>query len=112
MLCHEDHGVRFVKWLIIRKGKAVFTVVSSLWHSAKEALQGNERVKEWIEKHPKTLFGGIVEDLITTDPIIKADIRVANLLALFRTDSLSSIFSWITLLCLASIFPLFPVLRK
>jgi undecaprenyl-diphosphatase len=44
------------------------------------------------------LFAGIVEDLITSDPIIAADIRIANLLAVFRTDTLIRVFTWITLL--------------
>jgi len=44
------------------------------------------------------LFGGIVEDLITSDPIVFADIRVANLLAVFRSDGLATVFTWITLL--------------
>lgn len=117
-----------VKWLIIKNGKAVLTGIRSLQYSAKVALLSNKYVKGWIEKHPKAitflharlsistfsglplsimilafvyvlaLFGGIVEDLITADPIVKADIRVANLLVVFRTDSLTAIFSWITLL--------------
>lgn len=44
------------------------------------------------------LFAGVVEDLITSDPIIAADIRIANLLVAFRTDALTNVFSWITLL--------------
>jgi len=118
----------FLKWLIIRKGKSFWAVVSSLWKSIKEALLNNDYVVPWMQKHSHsisflqarldtsafsglplsiltlafvyvlTLFGGVVEDLITADPIVAADIRIANLLVAFRTDALINVFSWITLL--------------
>ncbi len=118
----------FCKRLIIRKGKQFFTMSSSLWESVKKAVQNNEHVVQWMQRHPKiisffqarlnkstfsglplsiltlvfvyilALFGGVVEDLITSDPIVAADIRIANLLTAFRTDTLTNVFSWITLL--------------
>lgn len=116
------------KWFIIKNGKDISPVVGSLWNSVKGAFLGNEHIHAWIERHPGTttflhsrlnnstftglplsililafiyvlaLFGGIVEDLITSDPIVFADIRVANLLAVFRSDGLATVFTWITLL--------------
>lgn len=118
----------FIKWLIIKKGKTFFVIISSLWKSIKEAVLNNDNVVQWMQKHSQsvsflqarldtstfsglplsiltlafvyvlTLFGGIVEDLITADPIVAADIRIANLLVAFRTDALINVFSWITLL--------------
>jgi len=44
------------------------------------------------------LLVGIVEDLITSDPIVAADIRIANLFFAFRTEGLTTVFTWITLL--------------
>ncbi|HDZ61522.1 MAG TPA: phosphatase PAP2 family protein [Nitrospirae bacterium] len=118
----------FCKLLIIRKGKQFITISSSLWKSVKQAVQNSEHVVQWIQKHSKiisffqarlntstfsglplsiltlvfvyisALFGGVVEDLITSDPIVAADIRIANLLTAFRTDTLTNVFSWITLL--------------
>lgn len=44
------------------------------------------------------LFAGVVEDLITYDPIVAVDIRIATLVAVFRTDALTNLFIWITLL--------------
>ncbi len=118
----------FLKWLIIKKGKQIWIIVDSLWQSTREAITNNEHVALWIEKHPRlisflkarldtetfsglplsilvlafayalALFAGIVEDLITSDPIIAADIRIANLAAVFRTDTLTNVFTWITLL--------------
>ena len=118
----------FFKWLIIKKGRQFFTIASSLWKSVKEAVLNNDYVVQWMRKHQRSisflqarldmsvfsglplsiltlafvyvlaLFAGAVEDLITADPIVAADIRIANLLAAFRTDALTNVFSWITLL--------------
>ncbi|MDO9210691.1 MAG: LssY C-terminal domain-containing protein [Deltaproteobacteria bacterium] len=118
----------FFKWLLIKKGKQFFAITTSLWNSIKQAIQNNEHVVQWMQKHPNivsffrarldtttffglplsiltlvfayvlALFAGVVEDLITSDPIVAADIRIANLLIAFRTDALTNIFSWITLL--------------
>lgn len=44
------------------------------------------------------LLAGIVEELITSDLIVGADIRIANLVFVFRADTLTALFSWITLL--------------
>jgi membrane protein DedA with SNARE-associated domain len=90
----------FFKWLIIKKGKEFLVVSISLWQSIKEAVINNEHVALWIQKHPRSisflqarlnttafsgltlsiltlafvyvlaLFGGIVEDLITSDPTV------------------------------------------
>ena len=118
----------FFKWLIIKKGKHYGALAGSLWRSLLEAVKNNENVDQWITKHPHiisffkgridtqvfsglplsiltlafvyvlALFAGIVEDLITSDPIVAADIRIASLAAVFRTDVLTNIFTWITLL--------------
>jgi undecaprenyl-diphosphatase len=118
----------FFKWLIIRKGKQFLIISISLWQSVKEAVINNEHVVLWMQKHPRSisflkarfdttlfsgltlsiftlafvyvlaLFAGVVEDLITSDPIVAVDIRIANLFFLFRTDVLTNIFTWITLL--------------
>lgn len=116
------------KWLIITKGKLFWEISVSLWQSVKEAVLNNDHVALWIQKHPRSisflrarldttifsgltlsiltiafvyvvaLFAGVVEDLITSDPIVAADIRIANLFLVFRTHILTHIFSWITLL--------------
>ena len=118
----------FFKWLIIKKGEQTLIIAGSLWQSIKEAVIKNEHVVLWMQKHPRSitflqarldttafsgltlsiftlafvyvlaLFAGVVEDLITSDPIVAADIRIANLFFVFRTDVLTNIVSWITLL--------------
>ena len=116
------------KWLIVRRGKQFWIICTSLGQSIKEAVIKNEHVFVWMQEHPRSisflkarcdtslfsgltlsistlafvyvlaLFGGVVEDLITSDSIIAADIRIANLFMVLRTDGLTSFFTWITLL--------------
>ena len=118
----------FFKWLIIKKGKEFLAVSISLWQSIKEAVINNDHVVLWTQKHPRSvsflrarldttafsgltlsiltlafvyvlaLFGGVVEDLITSDAIVAPDVRIANLFFVFRTDALTKVFTWITLL--------------
>jgi undecaprenyl-diphosphatase len=118
----------FFKWLMIREGKRFLTISTSLGQSVKEAVIRNEHVLLWMQKHPRSisflkarfdttlfsgltlsifslafvyvlaLFSGALEDLITSDPIIAADFRIASLFFVFRTDALTNIFTWITVL--------------
>jgi len=118
----------FFKWLIVKKGKQFFIIAISLWQSIKEALRNNSHVALWMKKHPRiisflqarldttafsgltlsiftlafvyifALLAGVVEDLLTSDPIIAADIRITNLFVAFRTEALTNVFRWVTLL--------------
>jgi membrane protein DedA with SNARE-associated domain/membrane-associated phospholipid phosphatase len=118
----------FFKWLVVSKGMQFLIISGSLCRFVKEALTKNEHVLGWLQKHPRSvsffrarldttafsgltlsiltlsffyvlaLFAGVVEDLITADPIVAADIRIANLFVVFRTSSLTHVFTWITLL--------------
>jgi len=118
----------FLKYLIIKKGKQLLLIIRSLWQSFKVALSNNKHVLLWKQKHPRSilffqarldrnafsglllslltlafiyvlaLLAGVVEDLITSDPIVAADIRIAHLFFVFRTETLTTIFLWITLL--------------
>lgn len=45
-----------------------------------------------------SLFLGVAQSILASDTIISIDLRVANLLAFFRTPGLTKIFLWITLL--------------
>jgi len=117
-----------LKIILIKKGKSFFSFLSSLWQSIKQAIAENQEVKKFTQRHKKFfvflqkrldknnfyglpltllslalvyvlgLFGGIIEDIINSDIIVSADIRVANLLAIFRSAELTTVFSWITLL--------------
>ncbi len=117
-----------IKWLVIRKGKPFFKLCASLFQSVKTAIENNAQVLAWTGRHPRlvaftqnrldrtrfsglplsistlafiyvaALFGGAVEDLLMSDPIVAADIRIANLFAEFRSTIWTTIFTWITLL--------------
>ena len=117
-----------IKWLVTRKGKPFFRLCASLFQSVKTAIENNEHVLAWTSRHPRfvafaqnrldrtrfsglplsistlafiyvaALFGGAVEDLLMSDPIVAADIRIANLFAVFRSSGWTTIFTWITLL--------------
>jgi membrane protein DedA with SNARE-associated domain/membrane-associated phospholipid phosphatase len=116
------------KWLVIRQGKQFLAIAASLCRSIKAAMIKNEHMLLWIQKHPRSisflkarldtrlfsglplsiltlafvyilaLFAGIAEDLITADPIVAADIRIANLFLALRTEGLTHVFTWITFL--------------
>ena len=45
-----------------------------------------------------SLFVGVVEDILTSDPIVEVDLRLAGSLALFRDTGLIHFFTWVTLL--------------
>lgn len=115
-------------WLVIKKGKQFFELAHSVIISIKEPITTNQDVKDFVARHaslfrfvgqrldkntffglPLTLlsigfvyilflFFGIIEDVLTSDPIVAADTRVANLLAVFRHAGFNQKFFWITLL--------------
>lgn len=117
-----------VKFILLKHGRHTLSFVASVWHSIKHAIITNPDVEKLVQRHaalcqflaqrmntnsfsglPLTLlgvaffyvlilFGGIVEDVLTGDPIVAADKRIANLLVLFRTPKLIEVFFWITLL--------------
>ena len=117
-----------LKIIFTKNGKEFFSFLASVWQSIKQAITRNPEVQKFTERHktffkflrkrldknnfyglPLTLlslvwlyalslFGGIVEDIINSDIIVSADIRAANLLAIFRNAELTEVFLWITLL--------------
>lgn len=117
-----------LRWLMIRKGRQFADIFFSFIQSIKDAVQKNEHFLLWVQKYPRpvsflkarfdttvfsgltlsisalaflyvlALFAGVVEDLITSDPIVAADIRLANLFSVLRTDLLTHVFTCITLL--------------
>ncbi|HDH33823.1 MAG TPA: phosphatase PAP2 family protein, partial [Nitrospirae bacterium] len=117
-----------IKLAVLKYGHRVFSFAASVGRSIKHAVITNPDVESMVRKHPSffqflekrvardsftglpltllgiaffyvlVLFGGIVEDYLTGDPIIAADIRIANLMPLFRTPELIRLFLWITLL--------------
>ncbi|MEK7157487.1 MAG: LssY C-terminal domain-containing protein, partial [Patescibacteria group bacterium] len=115
-------------WLIIKKSSRFFDFSKSIIFSVKEAIVKNQDVRELVKKHPiffgfikqrtniKKFSGlpltllviafvyiisilfGVAKNIITSGPIIAADVRVENLLYAFRDFELVKVFTWITVL--------------
>lgn len=118
----------FVLRFLIKRSKPICSFLFSIIVSIKNAVISNPDVRKLVGRHPHifaflqrrlqrekfsglpltlllvafiyvaSLFFGIVEDIITSDPIVAADIRVANLLYAFRDAELITFFTWVTLL--------------
>jgi undecaprenyl-diphosphatase len=113
------------RWLI-SYGQPVITMTGSILRSVKAAIINNPDVHKLVQKHPRffsfiqkrldrshffglpvtllglaffyvlMLFAGIVEDFLTSDPIIAVDHHVAQLIPFFRGSEINAFFYWIT----------------
>lgn len=111
---------------VVRRGREVWRVAVSLGRSIKGALARNPYVRRWGRRHPGSirfltgrvdrshfqglpltilavafayvlaLFGGIVEDVVTSDPIVAVDHATAQLIGAFRAQGIIPPFIWIT----------------
>ena len=118
----------YLKHALLRLGPQIWLLVRSLSRSIARALAGNPHVIAFRRRHPglvtfvrerldrdrfrglpltllslsllyiAILFGGIVEDLLTSDPIVAVDQAVAQLMLRFRPPELIPVFTWITAL--------------
>ena len=114
------------RWTV-RHGRHALVVLLSIGTSVLLALKGNPYIAQWIQKYPYifsfirrcfsiqqfsglplTFFVlacassmyvliGITEDYLTGDPLALADVRLANLLVAFRSQTLLNFFYIITL---------------
>jgi membrane-associated phospholipid phosphatase len=114
--------------LVVRQARPLFRFAGSVFGSIKQALAENPDVKDLIGRHPRffpflarrldrdrfsgltlTILGlcftyalvqflGVVQSLLAADPIVAADLRLANLLSTFRTPDLTRFFLLVTLL--------------
>ncbi len=117
-----------VRWAIVKHGSFMFEIVRSLARSIGQAVAGNPEVQKLVRNHEKffvflgnrfsrdrftgmpltllgtafiyilALFGGVVEDLLTGDPIVAADLHISSLVAVFRAPALVRFFLWVTML--------------
>jgi len=116
-----------LKWIIIKNGRQILVFIVSVSRSVKRAILSNPDVQKLIERHSVffrfiksrlnrnkfsglsttflffsfiyilVLFTGIVEGIVKADTIVSIDMRVANLLSIFRGPRLTEFFLWITL---------------
>ncbi|MGE4560995.1 MAG: VTT domain-containing protein, partial [Desulfobulbus sp.] len=110
----------------MHKGRQVWQVAVSLGRSIREALEQNPYVQRLVARHPHilrfiadridcshfyglpltlltlafvsvlALFAGIVEDVVTSDPIVAFDQATAQLIAAFRAPAVLPPFLWMT----------------
>ncbi|MBI5913118.1 LssY C-terminal domain-containing protein [Candidatus Azambacteria bacterium] len=115
-------------WLVFKKSAPIFSFIRSIIRSMRDALAANPDIQRLMREHPLAtaflvrridaarfsglpltifalamayialLFIGVTEDVLTSDVIVQADIRVANALAVFRDADLIRFFTWVTLL--------------
>jgi membrane protein DedA with SNARE-associated domain len=118
----------YVKHIVVHQGPQIWLLLKSLYRSVATALAANPSLKQFNRRHPRLmgfinqrldrnrfsglpltllsmsllyiamLFGGIVEDFLTSDPIVAVDHAVAQLVAHFRPPELIPAFTWITAL--------------
>ena len=116
----------YLKHILVRQGPQIWLLLKSLYRSISLALAANPYLKQFMRRHPRLmvflserldcnrfsglpltllamtlvyiaiLFGGIVEDFLTSDPIIAVDHAVAQLMARFRPPELIPVFTWMT----------------
>lgn len=129
-------------WLIIKRSARVFEFSKSVIFSVKEAIVENKDVRELIKNHPiffrfirqrlsinkfsglpltllvvafayiSSILFGVAKNIITSGPIIAADVRVENLLYAFRDFELVKIFTWITVLARWEIIITFAIMTS
>lgn len=126
-------GILVLKRLVLKRGKQLAAYIGPILVSVRQAIVTEPHVRRLVADHPRfstfikqrldrsefsglplTLLGlaflyvllllfGVVEDLLTLDPIVAVDTRLANLLYVYRSSGLVNIFLWITLLGKAKI---------
>ncbi len=115
-----------VRYLMGRYGPHLWRVTVSLLTSQRTAMETNPDVKKFIQNHPRLIhffqhrlslqrfsglplsflvmamlwaiatLGGLIQDVIASDPIVEADIRIENLLYFFRNPRATEVLLWLT----------------
>lgn len=118
----------YVKHILVRQGPRIWLLLKSLYRSVVTALAANPFLKKFNRRHPSLmgfinqrldrnrfsglpltllsmsllyiaiLFGGIVEDFLSSDSIVAMDHAAAQLVTRFRPPELIPAFTWITAL--------------
>lgn len=126
-------GGFWLKRFAERRGREIIDFIGSLLVSLGKTIAADPHVQNLVANHPAffafvgkrldrtefsglplTLLGsaflyvllllaGVVEDVLSMDPIVTLDTRIGNLLYAFRDPLLVKVFLWITLLAKATI---------
>lgn len=117
-----------IRFITVKHGRQIAEFIRSVLSSVGNAISSNPDVQKLLKRYPiffgfiKTrtnrtsfsglpltlivvgfvyvlaLFLGIIQDVLASDAIVVADLRIANLLEYFRSPKLTKVFLWITLL--------------
>jgi len=131
--------IYWLKHVLVSKGPALLALAVSLIHTAATALMESPQLRSWRNRHPRTagfirariqpqrftglplsllllgllysagLFGGLVEDVITSQLIVAVDVRLSHLLMAYRSNWLTHFFTWITLLGKSQVIAIFSI---
>jgi len=114
--------------LVVKQARPLFKLAGSIFRSIAQALTVNPDVRNLVDRHPRlfgflarrfdrtrfsgltlTILGlfffytlvqflGVVQSLLASDPIVAADLRLANLLSTYRTPGMTRLFLFVTIL--------------
>ncbi len=114
--------------IIIKYSHLFVTFLKSISISIKNAIVANPDIQKFVRRYPRSFaflkrrfntakfsglpltlllvafiyvlsaFAGTIQDIVTAEPLVSADIRVANLMYAFRDAELIKFFLWVTLL--------------
>ena len=117
-----------IRFITVKHRRQIAEFIRSVSASIRNAVSSNPDVQKLVKRYPiffafiKTrtgrksfsglpltliiigfiyvlsLFFGIIQDVLVSNTIVAADLRIANLLAYFRSPELTKVFLWITLL--------------
>ncbi len=120
--------IYIIRFITVKHGRQIAEFIRSVSASIGNAISSNPDVQKLLKRYPTSfafikirtdrksfsglpltlivigfiyvlsLFFGIIQDVLTSEAIVSADIRIANLLAYFRSPELTKVFLWITLL--------------
>jgi undecaprenyl-diphosphatase len=120
--------IYIIRFITVKHGRQIAEFIRSVLSSIGNAISSNPDVQKLVKRFPilfsfiKTrtdrksfsglpltliligfvyvlsLFLGIMQDVLASEAIVSADLRIANLLAYFRSPELTKVFLWITLL--------------
>jgi len=123
----------FLKRFVFQFGQSIYRFSSSILKSFKDALLQNIYIKRFLTRFPRTtkwlsarlskehfnglpltllalaflyilsVFLGLLEDVVRSEIIVSADIRIENLLYVFRHESITQLFLWVTVLGKATV---------
>ncbi len=120
--------IYIIRFITVKHGRQIAEFIRSVSTSIGNAISSNPDVQKLVKRHStffafiktrtnrKSFFGlpftlivigfgyvlslffGIIQDVLTSDVIVSADLRIANLLEYLRSPEFTKVFLWITLL--------------